>query len=363
MSRKRLLSVLTMGLMGLVPFVVAAEPAAAATSVTNHYIDNVSNLLLAVALPLTIIVEGVLFYAIWKFRKADEAKPTQENRRLEITWTAATAVVLLFVGLVAYGAMGSPYVLPSDKDAQHMMEQPDTTVVHVDAYQWSWQFHYQYDGTNFTSSKLVLPAKKQVVLRITSRDVLHSVHIPALGLKKDAFPAKTNYIATEIDSSAVRDKPYILYCAEFCGAGHSNMLADVIVKNRTSYQQWASEQAQQARQSASESSGSSSSGTSNATSSNTTATTPTANATPTTTTTVTNATSSNTTTTTVTNAASSNTTTTTTPTANATPTTTTATTTETAGSDGSTTAGTASSNASEATTTTAASLAAPPAAA
>ncbi|GGN19401.1 cytochrome c oxidase subunit II [Halarchaeum nitratireducens] len=262
MSRKRLSSVLTMGLMGLVPFVVAAQPAAAASSVTSQYIDNVSNLLLAVALPITIIVEGVLFYAIWKFRKADEAKPTQENRRLEITWTAATAVVLLFVGLVAYGAMGSPYVLASQEDSQQMMEQPDTTVVHVDSYQWSWQFHYQHNGTNFTSENLVLPAEKQVVLRITSRDVLHAVHIPALGLKKDAFPARTTYIATEINEDSVREEPYVLYCAEFCGAGHSNMLADVIVKDQSEYEQWASEQAQQARE---EASGSSSDESSNAT--------------------------------------------------------------------------------------------------
>ncbi|WP_435097729.1 cytochrome c oxidase subunit II [Halarchaeum sp. P4] len=269
MFRKRLASVLTMGLMGLVPFVVAATPAAAASSVTSGYINNVSDLLLAVALPITIIVEGVLFYAIWKFRKADEAKPTKENRRLEITWTAATAVVLLFVGLAAYGAMGSPYVMPSKTDAQQMAEQPETTVVHVDSYQWSWQFHYQHNGTNFTSNKLVLPAEKQLVLKITSRDVLHAVHIPALGLKKDAFPGHATYIATEIDSSAVQDEPYVLYCAEFCGAGHSNMLADVVVKSQSDYEQWASQQAQQA-QSDSGSSSSSSSG--NSTSTNSTST-------------------------------------------------------------------------------------------
>ncbi|MFB6077402.1 MAG: cytochrome c oxidase subunit II [Halarchaeum sp.] len=255
MNRKRLASVLTLGLVGLV--LAAADPAAAATSVTDRYIGNVSNILLAVALPITIIVEGVLFYAIWKFRKADEAKPTKENRRLELTWTAATAVVLLFVGLAAYSAMGSPYVMGSTDQYQQMMDNPDTTVVHVDSYQWSWQFHYQYEGTNFTSSKLVLPADKQVVLRITSRDVLHSVHIPALSLKKDAFPGRTTYIATEINSNAVRDTPYVLYCAEYCGAGHSNMLADVVVKSPSDYEDWASQQAQQAQ---SDSSGSSSSG-------------------------------------------------------------------------------------------------------
>ncbi|GGL30941.1 cytochrome c oxidase subunit II [Halarchaeum grantii] len=254
MFRKRLASVLAMGLVGLVVF--AVDPAAAASSITDQYIGNVSNLLLAVALPITIIVEGILFYAIWKFRKADEAKPTQENRRLEITWTAATAVVLLFVGLAAYGAMGSPYVMASDQQYQQMMEEPNTEVVHVDSYQWSWQFHYQHEGTNFTANKLVLPADQQVVLKITSRDVLHAVHIPALGLKKDAFPGHATYLATEIDPSTVQDEPYVLYCAEFCGAGHSNMLADVVVMDQSEYDQWASEQAQQASQSESSSSGS-----------------------------------------------------------------------------------------------------------
>jgi len=269
MFRKRIASVLTMAVLGLVPFVVLAEPAAAATSVTDNYISNLSDLLLAVALPITLLVEGVLFYAIWKFRKADEAKPTQENRRLELTWTVATAVVLMFVGLAAYSAMGSPYVLPSHTEAQQMMDQPNTTSIHVDAYQWSWEFHYKHNGTNFTSSTLVMPANKQIVLEITSRDVDHSFHAPALGLKRDAIPGRTNYIATRLNSSAVRSQPYQLYCAEFCGAGHSNMLANIVVMNQSDYNHWADQQVQAAQNASSGSSSGNASTTSSTSTSST----------------------------------------------------------------------------------------------
>ena len=54
----------------------------------------------------TLLVEGILIYTVYRFKDADEAKPTKENRRLEITWTVATAIVLLFVDIAALAALG-----------------------------------------------------------------------------------------------------------------------------------------------------------------------------------------------------------------------------------------------------------------
>ncbi|MGB9986355.1 cytochrome c oxidase subunit II [Salarchaeum japonicum] len=250
MRGKRLVSLTVAGL-GLLA--LAVTPAAAAPSNSLDAINNVSNVLLAAALPITILVEAALFYTVWKFRKSDEPKPTKENRRLEITWTVATAVVLLFVGLAAYGGLAAPGVTTTGDTVNDTMAQEDPVVVDVIAYQWGWRFEYPVGNEtvtvnsteqtlqNFTvNSQLVLPDDSTVVLRLHSEDVLHAVHVPALGLKQDVMPSRVNVMQTTLDD-AERDQPYVLYCAEFCGAAHSQMLGSVKVVSDSEYKQFLAE--------------------------------------------------------------------------------------------------------------------------
>ncbi|AWB27597.1 cytochrome c oxidase subunit II [Halococcoides cellulosivorans] len=224
-------------------FVLASAGVVAADPLTNsaETISGLSNILLAIAIPITLLVEGLLAYAIWKFRKSESATPTEENRRLEIAWTAATAVVLLVVGILAYSALGAPSVTATEESVQETIETGDPVVVDVIGYQWGWTFSYPEHGFN-TTDQLTVPANRTVVMRIHSSDVVHSVHVPALGLKMDAIPGRTNYIETTIRPAAVRDEPYVLYCAEFCGAGHSDMLADLTVTTQSDYDDWVANQ-------------------------------------------------------------------------------------------------------------------------
>lgn len=232
-SVRPLVAILTGGFVLSVAGVVAADP------LTNsaETISGLSNILLAIAIPVTLLVEGLLAYAIWKFRKSESATPTEENRRLEIAWTAATAVLLLLVGVLAYSALGAPSVTATNASVEETIENGDPVVVDVTGYQWGWTISYPEHGFN-TTDQLTLPANRTVVMRIHSSDVVHSVHVPALGLKMDAIPGRTNYLQTTIRPAAVRDEPYVLYCAEFCGTGHSDMLADLTVTTQSEYDDW-----------------------------------------------------------------------------------------------------------------------------
>jgi cytochrome c oxidase subunit 2 len=55
-----------------------------------------------------------------------------------------------------------------------------------------------------------------------------------LGLKSDAFPGQHNTIRTVASSPGT----YQLYCAEYCGSGHSQMLGTVEVLPQDEYDQW-----------------------------------------------------------------------------------------------------------------------------
>ena len=237
-------------LFGAALLALAAQPAAAQTSssVTERLIWGLNLNLLYIALPITVLVEGILIYTVWRFRNNEDPLPTMENRRLEITWTIATAIILLVVGIASYQVMAEPYVT-ADADDLQVEGEGDPVVVEVIAQKYSWTFNYNgtvantsleasADNRISTSNTLVLPTDRPVVLQITSRDWLHAFHAPGLGLKQDAMPGHYNVLKTKITESGT----YQLYCAEYCGVGHSQMLAEIEVVSQSDYQDWIDEQ-------------------------------------------------------------------------------------------------------------------------
>lgn len=243
----------------VVGLVLAATEPVLAQSVNADLIYELNSKLLYVAIPITLLVQVILVYAVWRFRNNDDPQPTRENRRLEITWTVATAIILLFVGIASYTVLGNPAIAlvpDAAEGAQPQAQQeiqpsvthpnrsgaiaPDSkqaVEIEVQAYQWGWEFIYPDAGVN-SSSQLTIPANKSVYLHITSRDVIHAVHVPTLGLKQDAIPGQYNTIKT----NATKPGTYQLYCAEFCGSGHSKMLANMTVMSQGNYQSWLNEQ-------------------------------------------------------------------------------------------------------------------------
>ncbi|MFB6223032.1 MAG: cytochrome c oxidase subunit II [Haloarcula sp.] len=241
MTRKRAGLVV---LFGAALLALAVEPAAAQVqdSTTESLIWGLNMNLMYVAIPITVLVEGILIYTVWRFRNQEEPLPTQENRRLEVTWTIATAIILLFVGVASYQVMASPHVTAAAGD-QASLEAENPELVTVEAQRYGWTFYYNessWDGeaSVTTRTNLKLPANQEVVLRVTSTDWLHAFHVPGLGLKSDAFPGQYNRIRTSVNNPGT----YQLYCAEYCGSGHSNMLGTVEVVPQDEYNQWLSEQ-------------------------------------------------------------------------------------------------------------------------
>jgi cytochrome c oxidase subunit 2 len=237
MTRKR---VGLLALFGLAFLVVAIEPAAAQSTdstTTEQLIWNLNNKLIYAAVPITVLVEGILIYTVWKYRKSDEAKPTQENRRLEITWTIATAVILLFVGVASYQVMGNVFVTAEQPAAEGAVQGEEPLEVQVYGQRYNWEFVYPEQNVSSTDT-LVLPNDRTVRLNITSRDWLHAFHVPGMGLKADAFPGQSNTIVTRTRETG----SYQLYCAEYCGSGHSQMLGEVEVRSQAAFQEWLDEQ-------------------------------------------------------------------------------------------------------------------------
>jgi len=239
--------------LGVALLALAADPAVAQTK-NIDLITDLNQTLLYAAIPITILVEAILIYAVVKFRKNEDPEPTRENRRLEITWTVATAVVLLFVGFASYQVLAVEEVgdpVPDQDRIEPTVSQdlegavgpyedePNAVELEVHAFRYGWEI--TYEGTNVTTNNEIrIPTDRPVYFHVYSNDWLHMLHVPSLGLKQQAVVGEYNTIKTV----AYEEGNHQFYCTEYCGVGHSQMNGEFIVMDGDDYDGWLEEQQQ-----------------------------------------------------------------------------------------------------------------------
>lgn len=182
------------------------------------------------AVAVFVVVEGLLLFAIIRFRArkgAPTPKPTHGHTLMEIGWTIAPAVILVFIAV--------PTIQTIFRTAGHA---PDGALkVEVIGHQWWWEFKYPAEGI-VTANELHLPVGRPVGLAMTSADVIHSFWAPSLGGKRDVVQGRINRIAFTPDSVGI----YSGQCAEFCGESHANMKLQVVVESDSAFAAWVARQ-------------------------------------------------------------------------------------------------------------------------
>jgi cytochrome c oxidase subunit 2 len=221
----------------------SASPAADA-------ISNLSVLVLAVAGLIFLVVEGILFYCVFRFRRRgqDTAEPPQVygSKSIEIAWTAAPALIVFFLMLVITRTLWEVEV---DPPAPRAGDQ--TLFVTVVGRQWWWEYRYEYyDGRKLgfiAANELHIPvsaeaAARRVYLRLESADVCHSFWVPRLAGKTDLIPGRTNEMWLEAREPGL----YVGQCAEYCGTQHAGMLLRVVAEAPSDFERWLAHEAQAA---------------------------------------------------------------------------------------------------------------------
>jgi len=182
------------------------------------------------AVAVFLIVETLLIVAIARYRArpgVGAPKPVHGHTALEIGWTLAPALILVFIAV--------PTMRTIFSTAGHAPE--GALRVEVIGHQWWWEYRYPTLGVS-TSNELHLPVGTPVQVDMTSADVIHSFWVPALGGKRDLLQGRTTRIAFRADSSG----EYWGQCAEFCGASHANMRLRAIVESDSGFQRWVDRQ-------------------------------------------------------------------------------------------------------------------------
>jgi cytochrome c oxidase subunit II len=107
------------------------------------------------------------------------------------------------------------------------------------------------DVTNL--NQLYLPVNKPIIIRLRSKDVIHSFGVPEFRVKQDAIPGLTIPIwfvptITTAEMRAKTGKPefeYEIACAQLCGLGHARMRGFVTVQTAEEFQKWLDEKAKE----------------------------------------------------------------------------------------------------------------------
>jgi cytochrome c oxidase subunit II len=188
--------------------------------------DNLLDTTVKWALLVFVLVEGVLVYAIFRFRgRPGDPEPhqTHGNTTVEIIWTVIPALILAAIAVPTVRAIFQTNAIPGK----------DALTVEVVGHQWWWEFRYpEYNLT--TANELHVPVGRTVSLRMGSADVIHSFWVPQFAGKRDVFANRE----TRLWFKAEAEGEYPAQCGEFCGIQHARMAYRIRAQKPEEFKAW-----------------------------------------------------------------------------------------------------------------------------
>jgi cytochrome c oxidase subunit 2 len=194
-------------------------------STTAFDVDLLFYFLTAVCGSVGLLVAVLLlFFAIRYRRRPDQLAPPPEtpaSHALEWGWTLLPLgifmVMFVWGGTVYFGAYRAP---------------DDATPVYVVAKQWMWKFQHPEGQREINT--LHVPLGKPCKLLMTSEDVIHSFFVPEFRVHMDVLPERY----TTVWFQPTKAGQYHLFCSQYCGTNHAEMIGTVIVMEPADYQRW-----------------------------------------------------------------------------------------------------------------------------
>src|SRR3954451_14501661 len=185
-----------------------------------------------------VVVFALVLASVWRGGRAQRSADDQADKPLvaAVSFGVALTVVILF-GLLGATMWTHRAVLALGAES--------AVTVNVTGHQFWWEFEYDDAVPSqrvTTANELHIPVGRPVVLKVTSRDVIHSFWVPNLHGKRDLVPGITSAIWLQADRAAV----YRGQCAEFCGRQHAHMAFDVVAESDADFERWLDAQRQPA---------------------------------------------------------------------------------------------------------------------
>lgn len=188
--------------------------------------DSLFQVLLTLGTVVFILVQGLLLYSVIRFR----AKPNDVsdgpnihgNALLEIVWTIIPSIVVLVLAVLSFIVWNSN-IASSGQD--NLINGESITINAVgQRYVWGFEYITNAEDANgeivtINTPELHLYQGQDVLLSMTTRDVIHSFWMPSMRVKQDLLPGRTTEIRfTPIDAGigyqfATATAPFVVYAA------------------------------------------------------------------------------------------------------------------------------------------------------
>lgn len=192
-------------------------------STTAEQVDWLFYFILWVSVFFFVLVVAWMLFFIFRYRRRKAGRAEggpHQNLALELTWTLVPLVIVIIIFSIGFAGF------------MNMTRTPENALeILVTGQKWIWLFTYP---NGHVDEELHVPVDEPIGLVMTSEDVIHSFYVPDFRLKRDVLPgrySKTWFRATEPGE-------YKVYCAEYCGTGHSDMIASIIVHPPGEYEKW-----------------------------------------------------------------------------------------------------------------------------
>ena len=226
---------------------IGLQPAASPLKVDAHIFHDA--ILMPVITVICLLVLGLLLWIAFRYNKRRNPVPARwsHNTVIEIIWTIVPVLILIVIAVFSFRLLFDYHDIPD----------PDVTVK-VTCNQWSWTYEYPDHGVGEYVSNMmpeadaraqdlpyllaayeprVVPVGQNVQLLITASDVIHSLALPAFGLKTDAVPGRVNETWFRADRTGV----FYGQCSELCGVDHAFMPIQINVVTQAEFEAWLAE--------------------------------------------------------------------------------------------------------------------------
>ncbi len=189
-------------------------------------VDLLYFFLVAVSVFFACLIFFLIYLFAVKYRRKSEddiPKEIEGLLKLEILWSVIPLILVMFVFVWGATLYFDSYTPPKN-----------ASEIYVVGKQWMW--HIQHPTGQREINELHIPVGQPIKLTMATEDVIHSFFVPAFRLKKDVVPGRYTTMWFE----AIKAGEYHLFCAEYCGTKHSQMIGKVVAMEPADYQNWLS---------------------------------------------------------------------------------------------------------------------------
>jgi cytochrome c oxidase subunit 2 len=189
-------------------------------------IDALYFFLVAVSAFFAALIAILVVVFAFKFRRRHDkeiGEAIHGSLALELLWTFIPLGICMV--MFVWGAQVFFHLTRPPKGAME---------IHIVGKQWMWKALHVNGAREI--NELHVPVGRPVKLIMGSEDVIHSFFIPEFRVKADVVPGRYNTMWF----TASKAGKYHIFCTQYCGTKHSNMIGWVTAMEPAEYQAWLS---------------------------------------------------------------------------------------------------------------------------